>query len=260
MSLVRFESDGPVAVITLDKPPVNALSNGLISDLVAAIEEAASDDIRAVVVTGAPHFAAGADITEFKSAMEAGGSGAGLGVVLGEALQRMTALPKPVIAAVRGYALGGGLELAMACDLRILAEGAKVGQPEIKLGVIPGAGGTQRLARLIGVGRTRDLVFTGRMIDAATALDWGLADRLVPDDQLDDAARALARELATGATAAIAIAKRVIDEGFSMPLEEALALEADGFREAFATDDAVEGVDAFLAKRSPDFRGRRTGP
>ncbi|HSM01404.1 MAG TPA: enoyl-CoA hydratase-related protein [Acidimicrobiia bacterium] len=254
--LVRFESDGPVAVITLDRPPVNALSNALISDLVSAFEQAASDEIRAVVVTGAPHFAAGADITEFKSAMDTGGSGAGLGAVLGDALQRITALPKPVIAAVRGYALGGGLELSMACDLRILGEGAKVGQPEIKLGVIPGAGGTQRLARLVGVGRTRDMVYTGRMIDAATAFEWGLADRVVPDDQLEESARALADELASGATAAMAIAKRVIDDGFSMRLEDALALEADGFRKAFRTDDAAEGVDAFLAKRPPDFKGR----
>jgi enoyl-CoA hydratase len=256
MPLVRYESEGPVALLTLDNPPVNALSNELITDLVAAIEQAESEEIRAVIVTGSPHFAAGADITGFKASMEAGDSGAGLGVMLGDVLQRITALPKPVIAAVRGYALGGGLEVAMACDLRVFAEGAKAGQPEIKLGVIPGAGGTQRLARLIGVGRTRDLVYTGRMIDAATALDWGLADRVIPDDDLDAAARGLAEELAAGATAAIAIAKRVIDEGFSMPLGDALALEAQGFRDAFTTEDAVEGVDAFLGKRAPEFKGR----
>jgi len=256
MSLVRFESDGPIALLTLDKPPVNALSEELIADLVSAIDRAESSEIRAVVVTGSPHFAAGADISEFKQAMDSGGTGANLGASLGTAIGRLDDLPKPVIAAVRGYALGGGLELAMGCDLRVLAESAKVGQPEIKLGVIPGAGGTQRLARLIGVGRTRDLVFTGRMIDAATALDWGLADRVVPDDELDEAARALAGELAAGATAAIAIAKRVIRAGFSKQLEDALALETGGFREAFATEDAVEGVDAFLAKRPPEFKGR----
>lgn len=256
MPLVRFESDGPIAILTLDKPPVNALSGGLIDDLEAAIEKAESREIRAVVVTGSPHFAAGADIGEFRSAMEAGGTGADLGASLGLAIERLTGLPKPVIAAVRGYALGGGLELAMGCDLRVLAESAKVGQPEIKLGVIPGAGGTQRLARLIGVGRTRDLVYTGRMIDATTALGWGLADRVVPDDQLDEAARTLAGELASGATAAIAIAKDLIDSGFSMRLEDALAVEADGFRKVFRTADAVEGVNAFLAKRPPDFKGR----
>ena len=256
MPLVRFETDGSVAVIALDNPPVNALSDELISDLVAAIEQAESDEVRAVVVTGSPRFSAGADISGFRALMESGGSGAGLGVELEEALQRLAALPKPVIAAVRGYAFGGGLELAMACDLRVLAEDARVGQPEIKLGVIPGAGGTQRLTRLIGVGRARDLVLTGRAIDAATALDWGLADRVVPDDDLDEAAMRLAKELASGATAAIGIAKRVIDAGFSMRLEEALALEADGFREAFATEDATEGVEAFLDKRPPSFKGR----
>ena len=255
MPLVRFETDGPVAVMALDNPPVNALSNELLSDLVAAIEQAESAGVRAVVVTGSPRFSAGADISGFRALMASGGSGAGLGVELERALQRLAALPKPVIAAVRGYAFGGGLELAMACDLRVLAEDAKVGQPEIKLGVIPGAGGTQRLTRLIGVGRARDLVLTGRAIDAATALEWGLADRVVPAADLDEAATSLAKELASGATAAIGIAKRVIDAGFSMPLEEALALEADGFREAFATEDAAEGVEAFLDKRPPEFKG-----
>lgn len=256
MPLVRFDTDGAVAVLTLDRPPVNALSEQLIADLEEAIDSAGSTAVRAVVVTGAPHFAAGADISEFKAAMDAGKSGAGLGSELSRALQRLEALPKPVIAAVRGYALGGGLELAMACDLRILAEDAKVGQPEIKLGVIPGAGGTQRLPRLVGVGRARDLVFTGRMIDAATALAWGLADRVVAEPGLDEAVRSLATELAAGATAAMAIAKSAIGDGFSMRLDDALAVEAAGFRKAFATKDAVEGVNAFLEKRPPDFTGR----
>ncbi|MBI5158223.1 MAG: enoyl-CoA hydratase/isomerase family protein, partial [Acidimicrobiia bacterium] len=140
MSLVRFELQGTVGVITLDRPPVNALSGELVGDLGTAIVAAADPAVRAVIVTGAPHFAAGADISGFKKLMDGGGSAADLGVELGATLTRLEALPKPVIAAVRGYALGGGLELAMACDLRMLAESAKVGQPEIKLGIIPGAG------------------------------------------------------------------------------------------------------------------------
>ena len=256
MSLVRLERRGAVAVITLDRPPVNALSRELVSDLAAAIDEAGDPAARAVVVTGSPHFAAGADISGFKALMEAGGTGAELGVHLSDVLSRFEALAKPVIAAVRGYALGGGLELAMACDLRILGEGAKVGQPEIKLGLIPGAGGTQRLPRLVGVGRARHLVFTGRMVDAAEAERIGLADRVVPDAGLEEAALAWAEELATGATVALAVAKRVMARGMELPLTQALALEAAGFRECFATADAAEGVAAFLGKRPPQFSGR----
>ena len=188
--------------------------------------------------------------------MEGGLGGAGVGIELGRALRAIEALPKPVIAAVRGYALGGGLELAMACDLRVLASDAKVGQPEVKLGIIPGAGGTQRLPRLIGVGRARDLVYTGRMIGASEALAWGLADRVVSSDALEDESIALAHALAGGATAAIAIAKRVIAAGLDVSLDEGLELEATGFVEAFRTSDAAEGVDAFLAKRPSVFTGR----
>ncbi|HEX9978281.1 MAG TPA: enoyl-CoA hydratase-related protein, partial [Acidimicrobiia bacterium] len=139
---------------------------------------------------------------------------------------------------------------------RVLAEDAKVGQPEIKLGIIPGAGGTQRLPRLVGAGRARDLVYTGRMIGAAEALAWGLADRVVPPERLMEEAMALARELAAGATLAIAIAKRVISRGLDAALDDALAIEAEGFTEVFGTADAAEGVRAFLDKRRPEFTGR----
>lgn len=255
MPLVRFEQRDAIAVLTLDRPPVNALSADLVTDLVSAIDAAAVPQVRAVVVTGAPHFAAGADISGFQELMRSGASGADLGERLGDALLRLEALPKPVIAAVRGYALGGGLELAMACDLRVLGQGAKMGQPEVKLGLIPGAGGTQRLPRLVGIGRARDLVFTGRMIDAAEAYRIGLADRVVADDELDGAALSWAAELAAGPTVALAVAKRVIGTGFDLPLSDALALEAAGFRECFTTADAAEGVAAFLEKRAPEFRG-----
>lgn len=255
MTLVRTDRHGAVAVITLDRPPVNALGAALIADFGVAVAEAADPEVRAVVVTGSPHFAAGADIAAFKTLMDEGGSAAELGEDLGRVLQMLAALPKPVVAAVRGFALGGGLELAMACDLRMFSADARVGQPEIKLGVIPGAGGTQRLPRLIGIGRARDLVYTGRMVDAAEAKAIGLADRLVADAELDDAALEWATELASGATAAIAIAKAAIDRGWDLPLLDALGLEAAGFREAFGTSDAVEGVTAFLDKRRPRFQG-----
>jgi enoyl-CoA hydratase len=255
MALVGLRQEGAVGTITLDRPPVNALSSELVSDLADAIEDAADTSIRAVVVTGAPHFAAGADISGFKALIEAGGSGAELGQELGEVLSMLAALPKPVIAAIRGYALGGGLELALACDLRIAAEDASLGQPEIKLGLIPGAGGTQRLTRLIGVGRAKDLVMTGRMVDAVEAKAIGLVDRVVEADGLDEAAQSWAGELADGPTRALAIAKSVIDDGFSMALADALGLERGGFEEAFDTADASEGVEAFLEKRAPRFEG-----
>jgi enoyl-CoA hydratase/carnithine racemase len=255
MSLVSFEIDGPVAVVTLDHPPVNALSSRLTEDLDAAIDRAEDAGVRAVVVTGSPHFAAGADITEFQAAFSEDRSDA-LANRLSEVIARLERLPKPVIAAIRGFALGGGLELAMGCDFRFLAEDARVGQPEIKLGIIPGAGGTQRLARLVGLGRARDIVYTGRFVDAAEALGIGLADRVVPADALLDAALEHAVSLGAGATAAIGLAKRVMNDGVGVPLARGLEMETEAFNEAFRTADAREGVDAFLTKRPPEFRGR----
>ena len=253
--LVRFEVDGPVAVITLDRPPVNALSLELVDAIGDAVDRASSDDIRAVVVTGEPHFAAGADIKAFHAALEQGTSHE-LGGELSAVLDRLEALAKPTIAAVRGFALGGGLELAMACDFRFLADDAQVGQPEIKLGIIPGAGGTQRLPRLVGLQRAREMIYSGRMVEADEALEIGLADRYVPGEDLFDEAMEAAREWAAGPTMALAAAKRALDGGFDLPLEEGLALESEEFRAVFATDDAREGVTAFVEKRAPGFEGR----
>ena len=255
MTLVEFEMRGDVALVTLNRPPVNALSAALTADLDAAITGAEAPEVRAVVLTGSPHFAAGADISEFKAAMDGGGEDA-LANRLSSVVRRLEALPKPVIAAVRGYALGGGLEVAMGADFRFLAEGATVGQPEIKLGIIPGAGGTVRLTRLVGPARAKDLIYTGRFVTAAEALEIGLADRVVADDELDDAAMEYAAALANGPTVAIGAARRSINDGFGLPMPEALALETAGFDESFATDDAREGVAAFLEKREPGFSGR----
>ena len=255
MALVRYETDGEVAVITLDRPKVNALSPELIDELTAAVESAAVPAVRAVVITGSPHFAAGADISVFERSMSSGESPADLGVRLSEACRRIAALPKPVIAAVSGYALGGGLELAMACDFRFLAEDAQVGQPEIKLGIIPGAGGTQRLPRLVGLARAREMIYSGRLVGAAEALEVGLADRVVSSAALLQEAVAAAKEWATGPTVAIGLAKRAINFGLGASLEEGLGAEAEAFAEAFRTADAAEGISAFLAKRRPEFGG-----
>lgn len=256
MPLVRFETHDAVALITLDRPKVNALSADLIDDLVEAVSRASAPEFRAVIVTGSPHFAAGADIASFKEAMDGGRSAADLGIRLSEACDLIEALPKPVIASVHGFALGGGLELAMACDFRFLADDARVGQPEIKLGIIPGAGGTQRLPRLVGMARARDMVYTGRMVDASEALAVGLADRVFPPAHLLDETLAAAAEWAQGPTRAIALAKQVLNEGIGRSLGESLALEAEAFAEVFETADAAEGVAAFLEKREPRFTGQ----
>jgi enoyl-CoA hydratase/carnithine racemase len=254
VSYADFEMQGPVALITLNHPPVNALSAALTADIDEAVTMAADPAVRAVIVTGSPHFAAGADISEFKAAMESGGEDA-LASRLSEVVRHLELLPKPVIAAIRGYALGGGLELAMGCDFRFLAEDATVGQPEIKLGIIPGAGGTVRLIRLVGPAKARDMIYSGRFVSAAEALDIGLADKVVPGGDLAAAAIEYAGTLAAGATVAIGAAKRSINEGWGLAVDEALALETSAFNESFGTGDAAEGVAAFLEKREPGFSG-----
>lgn len=252
--LVEFTTDGAVALIRLNRPPVNALSEELSRHLEAAFVSAAADGIRAVVITGQPHFAAGADIKRFEEAHASGGE-EGLAATLAGAIANLENLAKPVIAAVHGYALGGGLELAMGADFRYLAEDAQVGQPEIKLGLIPGAGGTQRLPRLVGLRKAREIVFSGRFVDAAEARAIGLADKVAPAADLLDLALADAARWAQGPTLALAAAKRALNRGWGRPLGEALAIEAEQFQAAFWTADAREGVAAFLEKREARFTG-----
>jgi enoyl-CoA hydratase/carnithine racemase len=254
MSLVDVSREGAVAVVRLSRPPVNALSAELSADLLEAFRECGDPAIRAVVVTGEPHFAAGADITGFKAAFDSGSDEA-LASALSNAIWELERLAKPVIAAVRGFALGGGLELAMGADFRYLAEDAKVGQPEILLGIIPGAGGTQRLPRIVGYQKAKDLVYSGRHIGAEEAAAIGLADKVVAPDELLEVALADAAEWAAGPTLAIAAAKKALNDGWGHFLERAMEIEAVEFSNAFRTVDAEEGVDAFLAKRRPGFTG-----
>jgi enoyl-CoA hydratase/carnithine racemase len=254
MSLVDVSRDGAVAVVTLNRPPVNALSVELSSDLLGAFGECRDPEVRAVVLTGEPHFAAGADITGFQAAFDSGSDEA-LASSLADAIWEFERLAKPTIAAVRGFALGGGLELAMGADFRYLAEDARVGQPEIMLGLIPGAGGTQRLPRLVGYQKAKELVYSGRHVPADEAAAMGLADKILPAEKLLGTALADAAEWAKGPTVAIGAAKGALNEGWGQPLESALAIEANQFAKAFATADAKEGVGAFLAKRRPEFTG-----
>lgn len=254
MSLVDYSVEGAVATVTLNRPPVNALNAELIDDLVAAFTEAADPAVRAVVVTGSPHFAAGADISGFQASFDSGSDDRQSSGLL-DAVATLERLEKPTIAAVSGFALGGGLELSMGADFRYFGEGAKVGQPEILLGIMPGAGGTQRLARIVGAQRCKELCMSGRHVTADEALSIGLADRVVPDDQLLGAAQTDAARFATGPTKAYAAVKSAIRRGFDAPLDEALGIEAEEFAKVFATQDARIGVAAFLAKDKPDFTG-----
>ncbi|HET6665058.1 MAG TPA: enoyl-CoA hydratase-related protein [Acidimicrobiales bacterium] len=242
--LVHVERrDDGVALVTLDNPKVNALSGELLRQLEAVAGDLTADPPGAVVVTGGDRiFAAGADIAEFGGPDEARAVGGGFR----RALDAVAAIPRCVIAAISGFALGGGCELALACDLRIASERAKLGQPEILLGIIPGGGGTQRLARLVGPARAKELVLTGRQVGADEALRIGLVDEVVAPDELHGRALGLAAELARGAVVAQGLSKRAIDQGLEGSLDAGLALEQDLFAEVFGTEDARIGVASFL--------------
>jgi enoyl-CoA hydratase/carnithine racemase len=255
MEFVQVSRNDAVALVTLDRPPVNALNEDFALELKTAFSDCSDPEVRAVVVTGQPHFAAGADIKGFQASFDAGVEERSAWT-LQEAIIALENLEKPTIAAVHGYALGGGLELAMGADFRYLADDAKVGQPEILLGLIPGAGGTQRLARLVGYQRAKEMVLSGRQVGAEEALEIGLADKMFPASELNDAALNAARELATMPTRAVAAAKKALNNGFGRPVDEGLLIEREAFDESFKTEDAREGVAAFIAKREAEFKGR----
>ncbi len=242
--LVERRDDG-VAVVTLNNPKVNALSQAVLADLRAAAEALTADPPGAVVITGGERiFAAGADISEFGGPDEARAIGAGFH----STLDAVAAIPRFVIAAVSGYALGGGCELALACDYRIAAERGVFGQPEILLGIIPGGGGTQRLPRTVGRSRAKEMMVTGRQVKADEALHIGLADEVVPGDQLHERALSLAAEVAKGAVLAQAMVKQAVANGLDVPLADGLALERRLFEAVFHTDDSQVGVRSFLAE------------
>ena len=258
-TFVSTEHDGHVAVVTIDNPPMNALSAALLEELETEIDRLDADDAtRAVVLRGGGEraFVAGADIKEFpalrESAAQEGGSARGI-QRLGA---RMDAAGTPFVAAIKGYCLGGGLELAMCCDIRICADDAQLGQPEIKLGLIPGGGGTQRLPRLVGLGRALLLNLTGDFVDAATAERWGLVEKVVPAGDVLTAALEVARAIADRSPHAVAVVRELARTTRDLPLEEGLRREAEGFRRCLASEDGLEGVTAFIEKREPTFTGR----
>jgi enoyl-CoA hydratase len=257
-TFVTTERQDAVALVTIDNPPMNALSSALLDELEAEIEELdGDDDVRAIVLRGAGEraFVAGADIKEFPALRESateGGSARGIQRVG----HRMDAARTPFVAAIRGFCLGGGLELAMCCDVRVCADDAQLGQPEIKLGLIPGGGGTQRLPRLVGPGRAMLLNLTGEFIDADTAYAWGLVEKVVPVDELGAAALGVASQIAAQSPHAVAVLRELARTTRDLPLEEGLRREADGFVRCLRSEDGAEGVAAFIEKRPPSFSGR----
>lgn len=254
MEFVSVFVDGPVALVRLDRPPVNALSVEVATELEEAFTQCQDPAIRAVVVTGQPHFAAGADIKGFKESLDSGSRERTASGLL-DAIKTLDELPKPTIAAVHGYALGGGCELSLGCDFRYVSEDARIGQPEILLGLIPGAGGTQRLQRVIGFQNAKDIVYSGRQVGAEEALAIGYADKVLSTDDVLPTAMSDAAEWATKATLAIAAAKRALADGRGVQLDDALTIEKDQFQRTFASDDAVEGITAFVEKRAAEFKG-----
>jgi enoyl-CoA hydratase len=251
---IVVEREDPIATATINRPDkLNALNWALVAELADRLEELDADDaIRCIVITGAGEraFAAGADIAEMADAtpmrMAAGGFAA---------WDRIRRIRKPLIAAVGGYALGGGAELAMHADIIIASEKAKFGQPEILIGVMPGAGGTQRLARTIGKYRAMEICLTGEQVTAQEMRDWGLVNHVVPDGQHLEEAKKLARKIAAQAPVATRLIKEAILTSFEAPLETALSYEKRLFALLFSTDDQKEGMAAFLAKRKPEWKG-----
>lgn len=258
--LVYWEKEKATAVITIDNPPLNVLSAAVVQQLEETVREVADDpDVAVVIVTGAGErsFMAGGDIKEFPQLLGTEAERVREHALrLHEPFNLLGFLDKPVIAAINGLALGGGCELALACDIRIAEEQVMIGLPEIRLGIFPGAGGTQRLARLVGGAKAKEIMFTGEPLMAEEAERIGLVNRVVPQGQAMAAARELAAKIGSLSLPALTKIKRCVDEGGHLPLREGLAVEAKYFGEVFQTEDAREGVQAFIKKRSPRSANR----
>jgi enoyl-CoA hydratase/carnithine racemase len=252
---VEEHSDGVVCV-RLNNPPVNTLSIALLDDLARAAESLSQNPSAKVVVLAGREkaFAAGGDIADFGGPKEAVRS---IGHVRA-AIEAVASIPRPVLAAIRGVALGGGLELAMACDFRVASDSAQLGHPEILLGIIPGGGGTQRLPRLVGPVRAKEIIWSGRQVSAKEALAIGLVDRIAPAADVEATAIGWAKSLASGPVVAMSLAKQAIDRGLEQPLAAGLDLEREAFVAAFATEDAATGIQSFRQRGmgSARFRGR----
>jgi enoyl-CoA hydratase len=255
MTVLAVTRDGGVATVRIDRPPANAVDPAMIKEFLSVLPPLAADpDVRCIVITGTGRFfVAGADIAVMRD-LSAGNQAEMRRWI---DVQRVLELaPKPVIAAMNGHALGGGAELSLACDVRILCGNANFGFPEMRLGLFPGAGGSQRLPRLVGPHLAKRLMIEAELLPARRALELGLVDLVSDEAEFADVVRARARLMAAKPTAAIGLLKRVLDEGFGLPIEHALRREEEGVRELTQTADAAEGLQAFLDKRDPTFTGR----
>lgn len=255
---IILEKEGPVGIIKLNRPPVNPLSVKSYLELYDAVCELEKDEtISAIIITGNGEkaFAAGLDVKDVmgKSAVE---TLEFLWSAPRKAFDKLTGIEKPTIAAIFGLALGGGCEVALCCDLRIASEDAVIGLPEINLGIMPGSGATQRLPRLVGVTKAKEMLFTGDSINAQEAYRIGLVNKVVPRDKLMEEAMALAKKLASKPRAALGLIKRCVDNGLNMDLPSGLTLEMDCFSIAFTSEDGREGINAFVEKRKPVFKGK----
>lgn len=253
---LKVEKIDRVLLVTLNRPPYNPLSSALYREIMELSREVeGSDDVKVVVIAGSEKaFSTGLDVKEVegKSVVEM----AKIGDLSRTAQNALAEVSVPTIAAIRGLAVGGGLELALCCDFRFASEDARFGQPELNLGIIPGGGATQRLPRLIGLSKARELMFTGQIIDAKRALEIGLVDRLYPADRLLEETLNFAKELSSKPLVALKTLKRAINKGIEMPLESALVYEGQCFLQTFVSEDGREGLRAFVEKRKPEFKDR----
>jgi enoyl-CoA hydratase/carnithine racemase len=258
---IRTEVEDRVALLTIDHPPVNSFNKQVVTELDEAIDELLADDeVKAIVITGGGTnaFVAGADIPEIKGLLENPDDGYGEARAFIERGQgvnlKIETATKPVIAAINGFCLGGGLELAMSCHMRICSDRARLGQPEVNLGLIPGWGGTQRLARIVGKGKALEMILTGDMVTAQEAYRIGLVNKVVPAGAILKESRGLARKIASKSSCSIEAALRAVTEGLETDIEEGLICEKEQFVSLADTEDIREGVSAFLEKRQPEFK------
>lgn len=255
---VILEKEEHLAVVTINRPKaLNALNSETLKDLDTVLEDLEKDsNIYAVILTGAGEksFVAGADISEMKDLNEE--EGKAFGVLGNKVFLRLENLDKPVIAAISGFALGGGCELAMACDIRIASEKAKFAQPEVGLGITPGFGGTQRLPRIVGLGKAKEMIYTCEIIKADEALRVGLVNKVVPLESLMEEAKAMANKIIANAPVAVKLCKDAINRGTQVDIDQAVMIEAEDFGKCFATEDQTEGMTAFLERREKNFQNK----